>query len=115
MGQGTGSSSVCPAYGDAVAGSAGHDGRDALYNRHLRNGGLLRKQAAEGIGNSYGPRRTAKGSATGSVGTGIQTAHFWFRRRIAPRNSSQPSAGFHRVSGDAARSAGIGWRRSSYV
>src|SRR5260370_40697242 len=69
MGQGTGSSSVCPTYGDAVAGSARHDGRDALHNGHLRNGGVLGQQAAEGIGNSYGPRRAAQGSVTGSVGT----------------------------------------------
>jgi hypothetical protein len=42
-----------------------------------------------------------------ALGTGFQTAGFWFRSRIAPRNSGQPGACFHRVSGNSARSAGV--------
>ncbi len=44
-----------------------------------------------------------------ALGTGIQIAGFWFGGRIAPRNSGEPGAGFHRVSGNSPRSAGIGW------
>jgi len=58
--QGDGPSSVCPPYGDAVAGSAGRDGRDAVCDWHLWNGCVLCKQAAEGIGNSYGARLSVR-------------------------------------------------------
>jgi len=34
---------------------------------------------------------------------------------MAPGNSGEQGASFHRVSGDSVRSAGPGWRRSSYV
>jgi hypothetical protein len=49
-----------------------------------------------------------------ALGTRLQIAGFRFRRRIAPGHSGQPGPGFHRVSGNSPRSAGIGWRRSSY-
>jgi len=38
---------------------------------------------------------------------------FWFRGRIAPRNFGEPGAGFHCVSSNSLRSAGIGWCCSS--
>src|SRR5882724_10896984 len=115
LGQGNGPSSVCAPYGDDGAGCDGHDGRDAIYHRRLWNGCVLGLQAAEGIGNSYGARRSAQGSVTGGARARIQIACFWLGRRIASRNSSQPGAGFHRVSGNSPRSAGIGRSCSSYV
>jgi hypothetical protein len=79
-----------------------------LSHRHLWNGGVLGQQAAAGVGNSYRPRRAAEGSVAGSVGTGTEIAGLRFGSRIAPRNSGEPGAGFHRLSGNSARSAGIG-------
>src|SRR5712692_8888357 len=110
-----GRSSVSFTDGGGVAGYSGSDGRDVVHNWHLWNGGVFGQQAAEGIGNSYGPRRTAQGSVTGSVGTCIQIAGLRFRSGIAPRNSGKPGSGFHRVSGNSTRSAGIGWYCSSVV
>src|SRR5260370_32733594 len=109
MGQGTGASSVCFPYGDAVAGSAWHDGRNLVDHWHFWNGGILGQQEAAGAGNSHGPRSAAHGSVTGSVGTRNQVAGLWFRSRIAPGNPGESRAGFYRVSGNSARSAGIGW------
>src|SRR5262249_27662279 len=83
-------------------------------NRHLRNGCVLGQQAAEGAGNSYGPRRPAQGSVTGCAGTGLQVAGIWLGGRIALGNPREPGAGFHRVSGNSTRSAGIGWSCSGY-
>src|SRR6266481_4121512 len=110
-----GCDSVSLACGDHLAGSAGRDGRDAVHNGHLWNGGVLCEQAAEGIGNSHGPWRATPGSVTGSVGSGLQIAGFWFSSRIAFGNFGEPRVGFHRVWGNATRSAGIRWRRSSNV
>ena len=50
-----------------------------------------------------------------SVGAGYEIAGFGFGGRIVPRNSGQPGAGRHRVSGDSPRSAGIGRRGSGDV
>src|SRR5262249_9404006 len=59
VGRGTGHCPVWRTYGHGVLGRARRDGRDAVYNRRFWNGGLLRKQAAEGIGDSYSTRRSA--------------------------------------------------------
>ncbi len=89
-------------------GVLGDDGRDAVHHWHLWNGCLLGQQAAEGIRNSRCPRRAADRSAAGSLGTRNQMARLWFGSRTAPRNSGQPGARVHRVSGNTPRSAGIG-------
>ena len=68
----------------------------------------------QGVGNSYRPRRAAQRSVAGGAGTGIQIAGYWFGGRTVPRNSGEPGAGFHRVSGNSPRSAGIGRGCSSY-
>src|SRR4029077_9417004 len=101
-------SSVSLAYGGGLAGCSGRDGRDVVCNWHFWIGCVFRQQAPARVGNSYGPRRTAQGSVTGSAGTRIQVARFWFRGRIAPRNSGQPGARLHRVSSNSPRPARIG-------
>src|SRR5579864_2592113 len=106
MEQLAGSSSVSVACGHGGAGGAGNDGRDAVDHRYLWNGGVLGEQAAAGVGNPRGARRTANGTVAGGVGTRRQITRIWFRRWIAPGNSGEPGSGFHRVSGDSARSAG---------
>src|SRR5260370_16951982 len=100
--------SVSLACGDGVAGSAGRDGRDAVHNGHLWNGGVLCEQAAEGIGNSHGPRRATQGSVTGSVGSGFQIAGFWFSSRIALGNFGEPRVDFHPVSANSPRPPAVG-------
>src|SRR5207253_5237861 len=72
------------------AGHSGPDGRDAVDNGYLWIGGIFGQQADARVGNSYRARRAAQGSVTSSAGTGIQITRFWFRRRIAPRNSGEP-------------------------
>src|SRR3954447_19255881 len=79
--QRTGHRIVCFAYGDGVARCARRDGRNAVCNWDLWHGCVLGQQAAEGIGNSYGPRSATSGSVAGSVGTGIQIAGSWFGSR----------------------------------
>jgi len=49
-----------------------------------------------------------------ALGGRIQIANCWFRGRVAARNSGKPRAGLHRISGNCARSAGIGWCCSCY-
>jgi MacB-like periplasmic core domain len=48
-----------------------------------------------------------------AAGTGFQIAGFRFGRRIAPRNSGDPGAGFYCRPGNSPRPAGIGWCCSS--
>ena len=50
-----------------------------------------------------------------ALGRRFQIAGLWFGGGIAPGNSGQPGAGLHRVSGDAARSAGAGRSGSGHV
>src|SRR5260370_5210864 len=85
-----GRGSVSSACRHGLAGCDGRDGRDAVYNWHLWIGCVFSKQAAAGIGNSYGPRRAAQGSITSSVRTPIQIAGLWFRGSISPPNSRKP-------------------------
>ena len=107
--------SIWPPYGDDCARCAGCDGRHAVHHWHLRNGCVLRQQAPPRVGNSRRARRSAERSLAGSLGPCFQIAGLWLRGRIAAGNSGDPSAGFHRVSGISAGSAGTDWCCSSYV
>ena len=49
-----------------------------------------------------------------ALGVRIQIANRWFRGRVAARNSGKSRAGLHRISGNSARSAGIGRCCSCY-
>src|SRR5438046_1894719 len=98
-----GRGSVSFANSRGFAGYSGRDGLDLVCYWHFWIGCLFRQQTLAGIGNSYGPRRAAQGSVAGSVGTRTKVAGFWFRGRIAPRNSGQPGARLHRVSGNSPR------------
>jgi predicted permease len=109
-----GGHSVPLAHGDRVAGCAGHDGRDAIDHGHLRNGCLLGEQAAAGVGHSGGSRRATQGSVAGRAGTCGQTVGDWFGGWIGSGSACDEGAGFHCVSGHAARSAGAGGRGSGY-
>src|SRR5216684_7536754 len=112
--QRAGQYSVWLPYGDDVAGSARRDGRDAGYNRTLWNGRVLGQQATAGAGNSYGLGRAPQGNTSGSAGTCLKIAGFWFGCRTAPGNPGEPGARFYRVSGNSSRSAGTGRRGSGY-
>ena len=46
-----------------------------------------------------------------ALGTHIQIAGHWFRRRLASGNSGEPCTGIHRLSGNSPRSADISWCR----
>src|ERR1700678_690540 len=61
----TGWNFVPLAHGDSVAWRTGRDGGHAVDYRHLRNGCLLREQAAQGVGNSRGSWRATQGSVAG--------------------------------------------------
>src|SRR5215472_11140456 len=95
------------AHGDSIAGCAGYDWRDAFDHGHLRNGCLLGEQAAQGVGNSRGSRRATQGSVAGHAGTCVQTVGDWFGGWIGSGSACDEGAGFHCVSGYAARSPGI--------
>jgi hypothetical protein len=65
------------------------------------------------VGHSGRARGTGKGSRVGCPWAGVQIAGFRLRYRIASRNSREPGAGSHRVSGNTARSHSAGWCRFS--
>src|SRR6516162_10487455 len=111
----TGGNFVPLAHGDNIAGCAGHDGCHAVDYRHLRNGGVLGEQAAQGVGNSRGSRRATQGSVAGRAGTCVQTPGDWFGGWIGSGSACDEGTGFHRVSGDSPRSAGPGRRVSGHA
>jgi hypothetical protein len=45
----------------------------------------------------------------------LQIAGHWLGGGISPRNSGEPSAGFHRVPSNSPPSAGAGWCRPGHV
>lgn len=65
-----GRSSVSFTHGGSLSGRTGRDGSDLVGNWHFWIGCLFRQQMPAGVGNSYGTRSTAQGSAKGSIGSG---------------------------------------------
>ena len=86
------SGAVPGARSDHGARGAGHDGRHPLDHRHLRHGGLLGEQAAEGTGHSHGAWRAARGSAERRAGTRGEVAGMRLGGRLAAWHSGQPGA-----------------------
>jgi hypothetical protein len=60
----------------AVFGFKDVEWRDAVCDWHLWNGGVLSQQAGEGIGNSYGARRSAQGMLQAALGRAIKLLAF---------------------------------------
>jgi hypothetical protein len=106
----TGGNSVPLAHGDSIAGRAGHDGRHAVDHRHLRNGCVLGEQAAAELGIRMALGAQRKEVLQAALGRRSNCWRLVRRRDWFWELLATPGAGFHRVSGHAARSAGIGWR-----
>ncbi len=96
--------SVSRARGDHGARRTRNPGRDTVDHRDLWNGGVLGKQAAEGTGNSDG----ARGTAAQGPAIGFRTRGAVARDRLSCwidlGTDGEPSSGFDRLPGYAARS-----------